>query len=102
MPSLTQSETTLSKTPDFRERRTSAAEARKTMLEKFRAAPGPEDPEFAKRQAERQEIQAARTVRAAEREAARKAREAERAEQARREAELAAEAESQAAEAAAA
>jgi hypothetical protein len=91
----------LSKTPDYLERRNSAAEARKSMLERFRAAPGPEDPEFVKRQAERQAIQEARLARAAEREVARKAHEAELAEQARREAELAADAERRAAEEAA-
>ncbi len=91
----------LTKTPDYLERRNSAAEARKAMLERFRAAPGPDDPEFVKRQAERQAVNEARVVRAAERETARQAREAELAEQARRDAELAAEAERRAAQEAA-
>ena len=72
------------------------------MLEKFRAAS--EDPEVAKRLAERAAVNEARRVRAAEREVAERVRQAELAEQARREAERAAQAqrEAEAAEALAA
>jgi hypothetical protein len=85
-------ETTLTtqKNPDFLERRNAAQEARKALLDKFRAAPGPDDPEFAKRQAERQAIHEARLARTAEREAAKRAREAELAAAAAGEAERAA------------
>ena len=74
--------------PDLRDRQTSAAAAKKALLEKFRQAA--EDPGRAEREAERRAIVEARTQREAEREAARKVREAElEAERAR----LAAEAE---------
>jgi membrane protein involved in colicin uptake len=89
------------KAPDFAERQKASAESRKAALEKFRAAPGPDDPEFAKRQAAREAVHAARDARAAEREAAKKARDTALAEQAARDAELAAQASREAAEQAA-
>jgi hypothetical protein len=62
------------KDPGFADRLSTAAEAKKAILAKFRAAPGPDDPEFAARQAEREAVAKAREVRTA-------ARAAERAEQ---------------------
>ena len=74
--------------PDLTDRQSSAAAAKKALLEKFRQAA--EDPRRAEREAERRAIIEAREQRNAQREAERKAREAElAAEQAR----LAAEAE---------
>jgi len=58
-------------TPDLNDRQTSAAAAKKALLEKFRAAS--EDPRRAEREAERRAIAEARDKRNAEREAARKA-----------------------------
>ena len=75
------------KDPDLQERQSGAAAARKAALDKFRAAS--EDPEVAKRLAERAEIHKARQIRVAEREAARKVREAELAAEAARQAEIA-------------
>jgi hypothetical protein len=71
------------KEPGFSDRQKAALEAKKNLLNKFRSQPGPDDPEVAKRRAEREEI-------AAKREKARVEREATRAEEARREAEAAA------------
>jgi hypothetical protein len=51
--------------------------AKQALLEKFRSRPGADDPEFQKRQAERQAIAAARAEREAAKEAVRRA-EAER------------------------
>jgi hypothetical protein len=79
------------KDPDFHQRQSSAATAKKAMLEKFRAKA--EDPGMAERQAERAAVSEAREARAAKREAARKQREAEKAEAVARAAEVAAEAE---------
>ena len=89
------------KSPDHNQRRTNADEAKKALLEKFRAAPGPGDPAYEQRQAERAAVQAARLARETEREQARKADEARRAEEARLEAERRAQAEREAAELAA-
>jgi hypothetical protein len=75
------------KGPDLQQRQSNAAEAKKAMLERFRAAS--EDPAVAKRHASRAAINQQRLVRVAEREAANKVREAELAEQAARAAELA-------------
>src|ERR1700734_1984894 len=61
--------------PDIQERRSSAAAARKAMLEKYRAAS--EDPAVAERHAARVAVNEARLARLAEREAAKKVREAE-------------------------
>ncbi len=58
---------------DFNERRKAAATAKQALLERFRAAPGPDDPSVAQRIAERQAIAEAREVRAAERRAAKEA-----------------------------
>jgi hypothetical protein len=55
------------------DRLTAAANAKKAMLEKFKAKPGPEDPEFLARQAERIAIAQARDQRTAERKAAKEA-----------------------------
>src|SRR5689334_1777844 len=71
------------KEPQFKDRQKAAQSARQSLLNKFRAQPGPDDPEVAKRRAEREAI-------AARREAVRQAREAEKAEQKRREEEAAA------------
>jgi hypothetical protein len=83
------------------ERLSRAADAKKAMLTRFRAVPGPDDPAVAERRIEREAILKAREIRTAEREAAKKTREAEMAAQAAREAELAAQAEREAAEKAA-
>lgn len=72
---------------NFADRRQDAAEAKKKLLKKFMAAPGPDDPQVAARRAERAAIAKARDERRAERE--RLAIE----EAARKEAEAAAEAE---------
>jgi hypothetical protein len=61
---------------DVKERLARAAEARQKALEKFKARPGPDDPEVVKRREERAAIAAAREVREAERKA-QKAKEAE-------------------------
>jgi Family of unknown function (DUF6481) len=71
------------KEPNFFDRQAAARNARKDILEKFKAKPGPDDPEVLKRAAERQEL-------AAKREEARLAREAAKAEQKAREEEQAA------------
>jgi hypothetical protein len=73
------------KEPSFADRQKAALEARKNILNKFRAKPGPDDPAVLKRQAEREALAADRTK-------ARLAREAAKAEQAAREAEAAAQA----------
>jgi Family of unknown function (DUF6481) len=69
--------------PGFTDRQKAAQQAKKNLLNKFRAQPAPDDPEVAKRRAEREAI-------AANREKARLAREAEKAEARRREEEAAA------------
>ncbi len=57
----------------FNERLSTAADARRAMLERARAKPGPDDPAVAERRAARQAISAAREARALERKAAREA-----------------------------
>jgi hypothetical protein len=89
------------KNADFGNRLDAAAAAKRAMLERFHARPGPDDPMVKEQQAARKAISDAREIRLAERKAAREA-EAKRqaAEQAAREAEerkLAAEAAAQAA-----
>ena len=79
------------KDPDFQQRQTSAATAKKTMMEKFRAAS--EDPGVAERQAARLATNEARQERIAKREAAKQARAAETAAEAARAAERALETE---------
>jgi len=68
---------------DVKERLARAAEARQKALEKFKARPGPDDPDVIRRRQEREAVAAARAVREAER-AERRAKEA--AERAAREA----------------
>lgn len=71
------------KEPGFADRQKAAQRAKQDLLNKFRAQPGPDDPEVAKRRAEREAI-------AANRERLKQEREAARAEQKRREEEAAA------------
>jgi Family of unknown function (DUF6481) len=71
------------KEPGFTDRQKSAHQAKQNLLNKFRSQPGPDDPEVAKRRAEREEI-------AAKREKARVERDAAKAEEVRRAAEAAA------------
>lgn len=71
------------KEPSFADRQKAAIQARQNILNKFRAQPGPDDPEVKRRQAEREAQAAARAK-------VREAKEAEKAEQKRREAEAAA------------
>ena len=61
------------KHPDFAERLKSAADAKKTALQKFRERPTASDPEFAERHAARGAVRVARDGRAAERKSARAA-----------------------------
>ena len=68
----------------FQDRQKSTAEAKKALLEKFKARPAADDPVVIEREAQRREIAAAREARAAEREARLRA---EAEEHARREAE---------------
>jgi hypothetical protein len=58
---------------DFNDRMTAAADAKKALMEKFRAKPAPDDPTVLARQAARQEILRQREIRQAEREIARQA-----------------------------
>ena len=70
------------KEPGFADRQKAALDARKNILDKFRAKPGPDDPAVKQRQAERQAHAAAREKTRQTREtekAARKVREAEAA-----------------------
>ena len=71
------------KEPGFSDRQKAALQAKRHLLDKFRAQPGPDDPDVSKRRAEREAI-------AARREQVRLARETEKAEQKRREDEAAA------------
>ena len=48
---------------DFNERQSAAANAKKALLEKFKAKPGPGDPDFEARQAERLAAAQAREAR---------------------------------------
>ncbi len=52
----------------FQDRQKSTAEAKKALLEKFKARPAADDPAVIAREAERREIVAARAARTAERE----------------------------------
>jgi hypothetical protein len=87
--------------PNLQDRQNASADARKAMLEKFRASPGPDDPAVVERRAAREAMLAERAARAAQREAAKRAHEAELAEQAARAAAAAEQAEREAAELAA-
>jgi hypothetical protein len=71
------------KEPGFADRQKAAQQARQNLLNKFRAQPGPNDPDVAKRRAERESI-------IANRERLKQEREATKAEQKRREEEAAA------------
>src|SRR5260370_31755690 len=71
------------KEPGFSDRQKAAQQAKQNLLNKFRAQPGPDDPEVAKRRAEREAV-------AAKREQLRQEREVAKAEQARLDAEAAA------------
>ena len=73
------------KEPGFADRQKAALQARQNILNKFRAQPGPDDPEVKRRQAERE-------AQAAVRAKAKEAREAAKAEEKVREAAAAAEA----------
>jgi hypothetical protein len=86
------------KSDDFRDRLSTAANARKAALEKFRSRPGPDDPAVIERQAAQLAIQQARDARIQERKAA---REAEAARQAAAQAALVAEEKARAARSAA-
>ena len=57
------------KEPGFADRQKAAQQAKKDLLNKFRAQPGPDDPEVAKRRAEREAVAAARAKQKMEREA---------------------------------
>src|ERR1700735_1135405 len=72
------------KEPSFADRQKAAQEARKDILNKFRAQPGPDDPAVKARQAERE-------AQAAQRAKAKEVREAEKAERKRLEEQAAAE-----------
>ena len=78
------------KEPSFADRQAAAQNARKNIVEKFKAKPGPDDPAVLKKAAERQAQAAARAE-------AQKQREAARVEKLAREAELAAQAAAEAA-----
>jgi len=58
------------KEPGFADRQKAALQAKRDLLNKFRAQPGPDDPEMAKRRAEREAIAANREKAKAAREAA--------------------------------
>ena len=61
------------KNDSVNDRLAAAAKAKEAMLERFRARPGPNDPEMLKQQAERKAISEARDARNAERRVAREA-----------------------------
>jgi len=71
------------KQPSFADRQKAAQQARENLAEKFRAKPGPDDPEVVRKRAEREAI-------AARREQARLEREVAKAEEKRRQEEAAA------------
>ncbi|KIZ43854.1 MULTISPECIES: DUF6481 family protein [Rhodopseudomonas] len=70
------------KEPSFADRQKAAMEARKSLLEKFKAKPGPDDPAVLQRQAERE-------AQAVTRAAAKLARDAAKAEKLKLDAEMA-------------
>jgi hypothetical protein len=67
------------KSESLTDRLSTQAAARKAMLEKFRARPGADDPDVARRQAERQALVTAREARLAQREAKQREEGAKRA-----------------------
>ena len=70
------------KEPSFADRQKAAQQAKQNILDKFRAKPGPDDPEVTQKRAEREALAAARAK-------TREARDVEKAEQKRRETEAA-------------
>ena len=84
------------KQPDFNDRQSAAVKARQAALEKFKSKPGPGDPEFDRKQAERIALEEARKVREEQRRIEKEKRVAEEAiakaaaEEEKRKAELAA------------
>jgi hypothetical protein len=73
------------KEKSFSDRLSAANAAKQAALDRFRARPGPDDPEVIKRREERMAIAEARAAREAERKARREAEAAARAEQQARE-----------------
>ena len=69
------------KEPGFEERKKAALKARENLLQKFRAQPGPDDPEVARRRAEREAV-AANRARLKQERAATKANQKRREEEA--------------------
>jgi len=69
------------KQPSFADRQKAAQQARESLAEKFRAKPGPDDPEVVKKRAEREAVAARREQLRLEREVA-KAEEKRRQEEA--------------------
>jgi hypothetical protein len=59
------------KQPSFADRQKAAQQARESLAEKFRAKPGPDDPEVVKKRLEREAVAARREQARVEREAAR-------------------------------
>ena len=59
------------KEPNFADRQKAAMQARQDILNKFRAQPGPDDPEVKRRQAEAPAVEAARLAQETEEEIAR-------------------------------
>src|SRR3954451_2821259 len=84
--------------PNLQDRQSASAEAKKAMLEKFRATPGPDDPAVVERRGARGGLLAGRAARPPPRGAPKRAHEAEMAEQAARAAAAAEQAEREAAE----
>ena len=68
---------------NFNDRKEAAANAKRALLARFKAQPGPDDPAVQQRMAERAAIAEAREARMAERRVAREADEARKAEEAR-------------------
>lgn len=68
---------------NFKDRATAAADARKKLAERFKAAPKPDDPRIQALQAERKAIAEAREARQAERAIAKAEEEVRKAEEAR-------------------
>ncbi|WP_240476702.1 DUF6481 family protein [Geminicoccus roseus] len=100
MDHMPNSKSVESKSVNFSDRANSSAEAKKALLERFRAKATANDPAAAERQAERVAIARAREARKAERDAAKRELQAQQeAEKARREAEIEAEKAAAAAEA---
>ncbi len=67
------------KQPDFNDRQSAAVKARQAALAKFKAKPGPGDPEFDRKQVERVALEEARKVREEQRRIEKEKRVAEEA-----------------------